>query len=69
MVCAIVATNILALIEIVIMHVFLHALTSHMDLANHDASSTSLIVIARNIGISHILCVNASTTVDHWQLL
>ena len=55
-----VAADILALIEIVVMHVLFHLLVS-----NHDAS----IGITGNVGISHVLSVDASTAVDHGQLL
>ena len=55
-----VAADILALIEIVVMHVLFHLLVS-----NHDAG----IGITGNVGISHVLSVDASTAVDHGQLL
>ena len=60
---ALVSANILALSEIAIIQVFLHALNCHW--AHFDTS-----FIARNIGISHILGVSAlTTTLDHGQLL
>ena len=55
-----VAADILALIEIVVMHVLFHLLVS-----NHDAS----IGITGNVGISYVLSVDASAAVDHGQLL
>ena len=65
-----VTAYILTLVKIAIMHVFLHALSSHMDCRAHDDScSTSLIGVVQNIGIGDILRVNASATRDHRQLL
>ena len=54
--------HVLALVEIAIIHIFLYALCTH-----DDSCSTSVIV--RNIDISHILRMNASTAHDHGQLL
>ena len=61
---ACVTTDIFHLIEIAIIHVFLHGLASH-----YDTCSTGVIVIVRNIGICHILYVDASATHNHGQLL
>jgi hypothetical protein len=63
-VASVTAANILALIEIAIVHIFLHDLSSH-----YASCSTNLIGIVLNIGVCHILSVNASTAIDHGQLL
>ena len=59
-VSAYVAADILALIEIVVMHVLFHLLVS-----NNDAS----IGITGYVGISYVLSVDASSAIDHGQLL
>lgn len=65
-VCANISTDIFALIEITIMHIFLHSFIAHMSGGSHnDSCPASLIGVIENICISNILGMDTSATFDH----
>ena len=70
MVSAHIATNILALIKITIMHILLHSFIAHVRRGPHDNTGpTGLISVIKDVCISNVLSVDAATALDHWQLL
>lgn len=63
-----VTTYVFALIEITVVHVFLHALATHHGWTHH-ADAWIVVHIIQGVGISYVLSVDAATAFNHWQLL
>jgi hypothetical protein len=63
-----VPTYVLALIEIAIVHVFLHAFATHHCWPHH-AYRRVVVHIIQSVSVGHVLSVDAASTLDHWQLL
>lgn len=64
-----VPTDVLRLVEVVIVNSFFHSL-SQMSSRSHNAdSSAGLVCVAQNVGVSYVLGVNAASTLDHGELL
>ena len=70
MVGAHVATDVLTLVEVCVVHVFFHAWLAHVRAwAHDDAGAAGLVGVVQDVSISNILSMNRPSTFDHWQLL
>ena len=61
---AAVAGDVLALVEVAVVHVFLHHVLS---IGAHDAAA--LVCIVQDVSVSHVLSMYAASTLDHGKLL